>query len=90
MPTVELCTPRVDVDGTLDRARALEEEIRRLIDIREQIGREIAACRGRIGENTRRREKQVDSLQEEYNRVQSHILELDAQMRANRSARTHT
>jgi len=42
MPTVEPCTPRVDVDGTLDRARALEEEMRRLIDIREQIGREIS------------------------------------------------
>jgi len=73
-----------------DDIHEFEEEMRRLIDIREQIGREIAACRGRIGENTRRREKQVDSLQEEYNRVQSHILELDAQMRANRSARPHT
>ncbi|MBM3120316.1 MAG: hypothetical protein FJ006_12385 [Chloroflexi bacterium] len=74
----------------LDDIHEFEEEMRRLIDIREQIGREITACRGCIGENTRRREKLVDSLQEEYNRVQSHILELDAQMRANRSARTHT
>jgi len=65
----------------------LEEEFRRLIDIREGIGREIAACRARFGENTRRREDQVDNLQCEYNRIQQRILEVDKQIRA---ARTHT
>jgi len=82
-------------DGTylmrrLDDIHELEEEMRRLIDIREQISREIAAYRGRVGESTRRREDQADRLQEECNRVQARIIELDAQMRAARSTRTHT
>ena len=82
-------------DGTylmrrLDDIHELEEEMRRLIDIREQISREIAAYRGRVGESTRRREDQADRLQEECNRVQARIIELDAQMRAARSMRTPT
>ena len=78
--------------NTYDNSKVsqLEEEYRRLIDIREQISREIAACRGRVGESTRRREDQADRLQEECNRVQARIIELDAQMRAARSTRTHT
>ena len=66
----------------------LESEFRRLIDIREGIGREIAACRARIGENTRRRQDEVNKLQEEYNRIQQRIFEIDKQMRAAQSART--
>jgi len=90
MPAVESRFFRTDVDGSLSRTQTLEEEYRRLIDIREQISREIAAYRGRVGENTRRREDQIDRLQEEYNQVQLRILEIDSQMRAARSARAHT
>jgi hypothetical protein len=68
----------------------LDEEFRRWIDIREGIGREIAAHRGHPGENTRRREDRVRQLEEEYARVQQRILEIDRQIRCIRSARAHT
>ena len=70
--------------------RNLEEEYRRLIDIREGIGRQIADCRACFGQNTRRREDQVDRLQEEYNRVQRRILEVDKQIRSAHPLQAHT
>jgi len=76
--------------GYYANSTVLEEKIYRLIDIREQISREIAACRGRVNESRKRREDRENALQAEYNNIQQRIIELDAQMRANRSARTHT
>jgi len=64
---------RTDADRHPKAIHDLEEEYRRLIDIREQISREIAACRGRLGESTRRREDRVDKLQSEYDQVQKRI-----------------
>jgi len=72
------------------RRDELEEKYRRLIDIREQISREIVAWRGRVGENTRRREDRVNDLQAEYNGIQRRILEVDKQIRSARPTRSHT
>lgn len=76
--------------NTNENSRNLEEECRQLIDIREGISREIASCRARFGENTRRREDQMDRLQSEYNRIQQRILEVDKQIRSARPTRSHT
>ena len=72
------------------RRDELEEKYRRLINIREQISREIVAWRGRVGENTRRREDRVNDLQAEYNGIQRRILEVDKQIRSARPTRSHT
>lgn len=76
--------------NTSENSKNLEEECRRLIDIREGISREIAACRARFGQNTRRREDKINKLQEEYNRVQRRILEVDKLIRSARPTRAHT
>ena len=81
---------RSDAGGRSKAIHELEEEYRRLIDIREGISREIAACRGRVGDNTRRREDRVNALQAEYNSIQQRIIELDGRMLEKRNATSTT
>lgn len=61
------------------RLRELDNDIRRLIELREGIAREIADCRAQPGQNTRRREDRLRKLETEYASVQQRILDLDRQ-----------
>ncbi len=68
----------------------LEKEYRRLIDRREDISKEIASLRSRVGENTRRREDRVRELEAEYAKVQPRILDLCQQIQNLEQKQRHT
>jgi len=68
------------------RLRELDNDIRNWIDIREGIGREIAACQAKPGDNTRRRKDRLLNLETEYAKAQQRILDIDLQIRSRESS----
>jgi len=59
----------------------LNADIRRWIDIREGIQREITASKAQTGANTGRQNDRLHHLENEYQNVQQRILEIDRQIR---------
>ena len=59
----------------------LYKELRRWIEIREGIRSEIVGLQPSPGENTRRREDRIHTLEDQYDQVQRKILEIDGVIR---------
>ena len=59
----------------------LYKRLGQMINIREDIRKEITSFQSESGNNTGRLKDRINSLEDEYNRVQQQVIKIDSEIR---------